>query len=355
MRRRIFFGVFLPAMIALFSSSAGAVLPSGDLMARLREASAVAPLRMHERTVTAVLPGHFSGRRADAVVITNDNASLCRGPDYQRCLALGHLPTKRTVATTIKGESTLLVLDGLSSIRQCTIDANRDRASLNCRNVDISKLKDYNASTLADGKLLQIEGTDGKYLCSSSGSGGWPSCTQVTQMDGRPAIPTKAERMLQKKHGKTFQPLDQPEKACRVKRGEIACNDRQKFSDLGNPFGAMMRPAALYFEIDEDDERDWVYDVFDTVTVTGTYNPGAPMDMGWWLTHAAPPQPPNYWQQQCLAICAQQDTDYGDVCRISAGLALFLGPVIAGGYYLACEAGRGYHNWDCRHNICGLQ
>ena len=90
--------------------------------------SAVAPLRMPERTTTAVLPGRFSGRRADAVLITNDNASLCRGPDYRRCLSLGSLPTKRTVATTVKGESVLLVLDSMSAIRACTVARTTDTA-----------------------------------------------------------------------------------------------------------------------------------------------------------------------------------------------------------------------------------
>lgn len=300
--------------------------------------------------MTAVLPGRFSGRRADAVVITGDNASLCRGPDYRRCLPMGSLPTTRTVATTVKGESLLLVLDNMSSIRACSVDATRDNASINCKAVDNSKLKDFNVQQLAGGQLLVIEGTDGKYACSQ-GSGAWPSCSQ--------ARPSKAERKMARKQGKVFRPLDQPDKVCRVKKGEIECGSPIKLSELDDdPIVPMMRKAALYYDFEPDEEEDYIDIALEEVVVQGTYGSADPTSPWWWSDGGGggvvqPPPPPNYYQQQCLAVCAQQDIDYADLCRITA-LALVWDPILAAGYFIACEAGRAIQNQYCRRGICGV-
>lgn len=330
------------------------------------QSSAVAPLRMQERSVTAVFPGYFSGRRADAVVIHDEAASLCRGPDYRRCLPLGHLPTRRTIATTIKGESKLLVLDTVTSLRVCTVDARHSGAALDCSVVDQTKLADYNVTLMADGKLVQIEGTDGKYFCSDAG--GQTSCAQITNADGSPALKMNhAERQIERQqtreHGTAFKPLDQPNKTCRVKKGEIRCDDKLSAVDHEDDLLLpVMKPVLLFDEDDDPPSGRWETQTLETVYITGSYDPGAPTDIGFWTGSGAyggigpriqPPElPPNYYQKECLEICAQANIDYSNVCAISAGFALAFGPVIGGGYFVACEAGRAWHYRQCR-GVCG--
>lgn len=342
-RRNVLTGALWLA--ALFAAPAQA----SEFMAQLRHASAVAPLRMAERSVTAVLPGRFTGRRADAVLITDDNASLCRGPDYRRCLPLGNLPTKRTVATTVNGESVLLVLDGMSALRVCSVAATNDAATLNCRAVDNNKLKDFNATPYAAGAVLVINGTDGNYACSQEGA--WPTCSQ-------PRTPPGAERKLEKQYGKAFRPLDS-NTVCRVKHGQINCAAPVKLSELDDDaIAPMMRPALYYYIDVDDDGSQWVDNTLEVVTVNGYYGSAEPTFAYWWSDGygggiAQPPRPPNYWQEQCLAICKQQDMDYGDMCRTTMMLLVW-NPALAAGYYAACEGGRAAQHLYCRNAICGI-
>lgn len=315
-------------------------------------ASSVPPLRMSEPT--AVLPGYFQkAHRAQAVVIYGDQASLCSAPDYNRCTPLGHLPLRRTVATTIEGVSRLLVVDSVQSVRVCEVGK-----SLDCRTVDFNKLADYNIGRLLEGKLLQIEGTDGKYYCAAAGADG-VACSRITDLEGKPAIKTSDER----KHGTFFRPLDDPKKACRVRNGAINCSGL-KVSE--GPVMPWLQHALIDIEL--DGVEVWAERAQREVDYTARYvDYSAPMREGYWRgdpangahlsPSALPPTPSNYYQQQCLGFCAQQNTDYADLCAMSAGLALAIfgpaGTVIAPAYFIACEAGRAYNNMRCRQ-ICGV-
>lgn len=356
---------FVALAVSLVSSAAQAD-EQVSFMEYLRQvSSAVPPLRIQaERTVSAVFPGRFTGRRAEAVLITNDSASLCRGPDYRRCLALGYLPTRRTVATTVNGESLLLVLDTLSSIRACTVDAANERAALSCRAADANKLKDYNAESLADGKVLQITGTDGIYWCSSPG-GTWPSCTHILNTDGTPTVKPGVAGKLERRQG--FKPLDS-DKTCRVKAGEIFCNSPQKLSELDDhPVAPFMRPVLYYY--DEDDRLDppWVGQIMDAVIITAErVDASAPADVGFWGGTGAhggagarapvPPQPPTAYRDECLRICEEANIDYQQICvwtGMAVGIIFLPGSALIGPFYFAaCEGGRALHYLHCR-GFCG--
>jgi hypothetical protein len=239
--------------------------------------------------------------------------------------------------------------ESLQSARACDVNVTGRGASLDCKAVDFSRLDDYNMTVLANGQLVAIDGTDGKYMCSTTAG---VRCLQITDSSGTPIQRSPAQRRLESRLGAPFKPLDDENRVCRLKNGAITCKP-VKVSEL---LDALKLSAAIEFEeVVIIGQR-----LSDTAPayVSGVAGGGDHrfMQEQAWATdpQTTPERPPNYWKQRCYEICAEQYADYLDVCTFTAGLIWAVtggNAQISGGYLAACMAGRSWHNMQCR-SIC---
>jgi hypothetical protein len=337
-------------LTALWSAACCTATAQETFLAQISEAAAVAPLRMPGPSQTNIMSGHFDGKRADAVIITDGDAKLCKGPDYKRCAPLGQLATARSVAVNrADGKSVILQFDSLSYGQVCTVDLHGQRASLDCRALDFNKLADYQAQRV--GEVLVIDAVDGKYFCSETKRG--VQCVQILQADGTVDRRTVGE---QRKAGGKFSPADRPGKTCRVKRGEVDCADTLKHGELGDPFVPMSRLVLLIEDGDFNENPafdGWERISLDRVQVTGSWGDyGATLLGGtyWWQTQVTnPAPPPRSAYQVCMSDCTDRDTRLVNACHVAAGVVLAATGKVpyASGAWLACQAARVIINDVC--------
>lgn len=273
--------LFLSAALAC----GAAVAQDSDFMQYLREASAVAPLRMPGH-VTNVIPGNFDGQGKQVVLIRDDQAVICKGPDRKQCVALGQLPTQRTVGVNVGGRTVLLQYEGPNVFQACTVNASGFRTSLDCRTVDATRLSDYGITPAGTAGSL-VNGVDGKYLCMQR-------CSMALDEFGNVPKPKKRTPTWQLK--------------------PVIINLERDDDSYGDAFTSFM-----IGEMDRDcyaglcESPDWFSDRWNLF-------------------------PPGPERRQCLDDCLSKKRQADIICGIAAGIGCAIGLVRPGGLP-GCAAG----------------
>lgn len=329
MTTRTFCGTFLPVLIALFSSSVGATLSSGDFMAQLQQAasdasSAVPPLRMRDKVAPRVLAGKFDGDAIDSIVITENGTAFCKGvkPDPRTCVSINGLSSSgRTVAVNDEnGRTVLLQFDSPTMAQVCSVNAKGFRASLDCRALDARKFPQHRAQQSPDGKALLVDGTDGKYLCLEAG--GVPRCGRILDERGQ---------QLERQKPKLKQSLND----WRV----VSVLRYQDDLEIDYAFSNALEAHADY--MDGEINRDCYW--------------GTCENQSWWLDRIML-YPPGPDRDRCLDNCQRKKDAAESMCWAAAGVACIggasrgaAGCAAAGGAVAAaCYGGVGIGDMNCR-------
>ncbi|MBA2547318.1 MAG: hypothetical protein H0V16_02525 [Burkholderiaceae bacterium] len=283
---------------------------------QVMQSSAVPPIgrALLPRRVTNVIPGNFEGNGKQEVLIRDDNVVFCKDAGRKHCNALGQLATKRTMGVDVKGKTVLLQVDSPTLMQACTVTTGF-RAGLDCRAVNVNKLSDYGVLAAPDGRSVLVSAVDGKYLCVAEPSS---VCMMILDAAGNPP---------------------QPKKRAVKKPWE-------------------MRPAALFYELDEVDFTGIVASWGDYIT--GEYMRDCGYDLcdnNNWYTSRWDLNPPPMPRRDCLDLCDEQRDMMLSVCAGFAGAACIGGAFVggpagclsAGGATgLACLGGGGVGDVICR-------